>query len=94
MNMVDFIVKLKDFQKAYEYEENLLPFHFNVIDELHANENAHSRILQKILLYKRQNKYPFLLSFLEKKLATLGSITTPKIVINDNDTLIILCDCS
>ena len=49
MNIADFSTKLKDFQNTYKCEENLLPYHFNVIDELHANENAHSRILQKIL---------------------------------------------
>ena len=65
MDIIDFVDKLKDFQKVYKREENLLPFHFNVIDELHANENAHTRILQKILQYKYQNEYPFLLSFLE-----------------------------
>ena len=66
MDIIDFVTNLKVFQKVYEHEEFLLPFHFNVIDELHANENAHSRILQKLLLYKRKNEYPFLLSFLEK----------------------------
>ena len=29
-----------------------LPYNINVIDELHANENAHSRILCKLLQYK------------------------------------------
>lgn len=30
----------------------MLPYHINVIDELHINENAHSRILTKLLQYK------------------------------------------
>ena len=82
MDIADFSTKLKDFQKVYEYEENLLPFHFNVIDELHANENAHSRILQKLLLYKRKNEYPFLLSFLENFLSVENNIIEPVITCN------------
>lgn len=45
-------------------EENL-PYHFNIIDELRANENAHSRILHKILDFKKKDKFPVLKSFLE-----------------------------
>ena len=44
MNFDDFIKKLKNFQSVYESEIEKLPFHFNVIDELHANENAHSNL--------------------------------------------------
>ena len=32
-------------------EKLKLPYHLNVIDELHINENGHSRILYKLLLY-------------------------------------------
>lgn len=41
-----------------------LPYHINLIDELHADENAHTRILIKLLKYKEENKYPILNSFL------------------------------
>jgi len=40
----------------------------NIIDELHASENAHSRILRMLLAYKgkdRNNPYPLLNSFLD-----------------------------
>ena len=74
MEIINFTTKLKDFQNTYEREEKLLPYHFNVIDELHANENAHSRILQKILLYKHKNEYPFLHSFLETFLPDVKNI--------------------
>jgi len=38
-----------------------LPYNINVIDELHANENAHSRILCKLLQYKdSSNKFRIL----------------------------------
>ena len=42
-----------------------LPYNINVIDELHANENAHSRILCKLLQYKDSfGKYRILESLL------------------------------
>lgn len=41
------------------------PYNFNVIDELHANENAHSRILCKLLQYRNsEGHYTILESFL------------------------------
>jgi hypothetical protein len=56
------------------------PYHINLIDELHANENAHSRILAKLLQQKVQkdNRFEILESFvryLEKKSGSFGSIT-------------------
>ena len=42
-------------------KEKELPYNINVIDELHANENAHSRILCKLLQYKdSSNKFRIL----------------------------------
>jgi hypothetical protein len=38
-----------DFMEIYEREEKELPYQINLIDELHAKENAHSRILNKLL---------------------------------------------
>lgn len=41
------------------------PYHINVIDELHINENAHSRILCKLLrFYSEQGRYELLESLL------------------------------
>lgn len=48
----------------YENQKENLPFHINVIDELHANENAHTRILTRLLKYKTDGKYAMLASFL------------------------------
>jgi len=45
-------------------EEEKIPYHLNLIDELHANENAHTRILLKLLKYKTGGRYPFVESFL------------------------------
>lgn len=40
------------FSRVYKREKLKLPYHVNIIEELHINENAHSRILLKFLLYK------------------------------------------
>lgn len=77
-----FIEKIKSFQKAYEKEEDKLPYHFNVIDQLHANENAHSRILQQLLLYERNKSYPFLNSFINKFIPEEIILTTPDVTHN------------
>lgn len=43
-----------------------LPYHINVIDELHINENAHSRILAKLLQFKNTSgQYEILASFID-----------------------------
>lgn len=47
-NLLDFS---KKFHKRYLEEKSKLPYHVNVIDELHINENGHSRILLKLLLF-------------------------------------------
>ncbi len=50
MQEVFTLVKaINDFVAA---KKKNLPYNINVIDELHANENAHSRILRKLLQYK------------------------------------------
>ena len=43
---------LKSFSNRYNELKSHLPYHVNVIDELHINENAHSRILCKLLLFR------------------------------------------
>jgi hypothetical protein len=50
--LFDFITK---FKRIYDTEKQNLPYHINLIDELHANENAHSRILGKLLKQKTHN---------------------------------------
>ena len=39
------------FQSKFKEEKRNLPYHINVIDELHINENGHSRILCKLLCF-------------------------------------------
>ena len=50
----------------YNLEQAKLPYHINLIDELHADENAHSRIFAQILRYKKDNKYPFYEKFISE----------------------------
>lgn len=45
----ELLIFLNGFTGIYKKEEEKLPYHINFIDELHANENAHSRIFGKLL---------------------------------------------
>jgi len=56
---------LPSFKKVYDKELAKIPYNINVIDELRADENAHSRIFLKLLQYKDNNTYPFLELFLK-----------------------------
>lgn len=49
----------------YQEEIKKLPYGANVIDELHAGENAHSRILRLLLQYEGGGTYPIYSSFLK-----------------------------
>ena len=49
----------------YEEQKRKQPFHINVIDELHASENAHTRILTRLLDYQTDGTRAILNSFLE-----------------------------
>ena len=62
----DSLIKLlNDFNERYTILKRSLPYHLNVIDELHINENAHSRILCKLLQYQSESgKYEFLESLI------------------------------
>ncbi len=50
--VIDLLRFFKKFNDVKEKEEKKLPYHVNVIEELHIDENAHSRILLKFLMYK------------------------------------------
>lgn len=52
INEICGLLKLSDvFQQKLVDEERHLPYHINVIDELHINENGHSRVLCKLLCF-------------------------------------------
>lgn len=78
-SLLDFV---SEFAKRYEEEKRKLPYHLNVIDELHINENAHSRILMKLLCYQNdKGEYEILQSLLEymqKKKEAFSNIKVKK----------------
>lgn len=52
--------------RTYKMEKLKLPYHLNIIDELHINENGHSRILMRLFCYRNENgEYVFLKSFID-----------------------------
>ena len=63
-NIRNILKDVEKISKDIDTIRMLEPYHINIIDEVHANENAHSRVFAKILQYKENNKFPFLLSFL------------------------------
>lgn len=53
MKDIKEIIKLSDkIKDLLTKAKRVVPYNLNVIDELHANENAHSRILCKLLQYQ------------------------------------------
>jgi hypothetical protein len=75
-NLLKFLV---DFREIYDKEKADLPYHINLIDELHADENAHSRIFAKLLRYKEKDKFPFLENFLNNVCDFDLSIEKPEV---------------
>ncbi len=55
---------VNEFTKVHKKEKEKLPFHINLLDELWAKENAHSRILAKLIQYKEDGKFIFLKDFI------------------------------
>ena len=63
----DKLIKVaKELNELYKSKKAALPYSFNVIRELHANENANSRILRGLLQYSHNGQYPVLQSFIER----------------------------
>lgn len=62
----DLLKFASEFSSIKEEEQKKLPFHLNLVDQLHINENAHSRILMHLLSYKNENgKYVILTSLID-----------------------------
>lgn len=57
------------FSEEFREKKENLPYHVNIIDELHINENGHSRILTKLLQYKNKKKEYVILRSLLKYIA-------------------------
>ena len=67
INNAELLLKTAKYLSAlYERLNAELPYKFNIITELHANENANTRILCGLLMYKVQGDYPLLKKFLEQ----------------------------
>ena len=60
-----------------EKERQKLPYNFNIIDELHANENANTRILIKLLKYNTSGEYKLLKSFISMMCSNNYGTTFP-----------------
>lgn len=76
-NLQDIFNFLADFREIYDREKADLPYHINLIDELHADENAHSRIFAQLLRYEENGKFPFLEKFLNNVCDFKLSIENP-----------------
>ncbi len=70
---------LSEFEIIYKEEIAKLPYHINLIDELHADENAHSRIFAKLLRYRENKKFPILEKLLKEVCKFDLCIETPTI---------------
>lgn len=57
--ILELLEKIKELQSR-------LPYNVNLVDEIGADENAHSRILKKFLQYKENGEYVFLKHFMEQ----------------------------
>jgi hypothetical protein len=73
MNLQEIEEQFKDLIKVaqrysvlYQKEKENFPYRLNVIQELHDNENAHSRILMRLLQYTENGEYPWLRSFINR----------------------------
>ena len=64
-----FFQLLEEFTGRYKHLKEKLPYHINVIDELHVNENANSRILASLFKYKDNGEYTLLKSFIRNRLS-------------------------
>ena len=79
LNFQSLLVFLAKFKYIYNKEKEKLPYHINLIDELNANENSHSRIFAQLLRYKEKETYPFLDNFLNDVCGFNIKIETPEI---------------
>lgn len=88
----DLIKIAKELNELYRSKKAALPYSVNVISELHAGENANSRILRGLLQYSYNGQYPILHSFINL-IGTLAdsdidiSIQTPELT-NEQDNRI------
>lgn len=64
VNNADVLLKIaRELYELYNTKKDELPYSMNIISELHANENANSRILRGLLQYSNNSNYLLLQSF-------------------------------
>ncbi len=63
-SIIEIYEHLEAFKKVFVEEEKKLPYYINLIDEVGANENGHTKILVKLLQYKSEGENIILNSFL------------------------------
>lgn len=56
----------RKYSELYNKEKEKFPYRLNVINELHDDENAHSRILIRLLQYKDKDEYIWLKFFVNR----------------------------
>ncbi|MEI6139767.1 MAG: PD-(D/E)XK nuclease family protein [Mariniphaga sp.] len=79
-NSINSIFALSgSFMKVFDLEESKKPYHINILVEIWANENAHSRILGKLLLQNSEKSFEILNSFLGKLTKFNQTILKPEI---------------
>lgn len=72
----DLLYLAKSYNEKREEELGKLPFRYNVLEEVRVNENAHTRLLMRLLEYKRARQHFF--DYLGKGFASL-EMPHPKI---------------
>ena len=89
-NIYDLLGLLSKIEVIYTNKLNEFPYQVNLLDEIHANENAHTRILTALLRYIRNGKHVILESYVDMalRLQNLQSLTIEKPIINFNDDFI------
>ena len=86
--MTDIVITKRLIEKHKEAMKSY-PYNINIIDELHADENAHSRILMKLLQFNEDKSFPILDSFL-KELEINENITNPEFTSDSSDRIDLL----
>lgn len=64
MSETETIQLVERYLQAKEQHKPKIQYNLNIIDELHANENAHTRILLKLLSYEQDGKKIVLENFI------------------------------
>ena len=89
-NLSALLELLSKIDKLYTDQLNEFPYQVNLLDEIHANENAHTRILTAFLKYVRNGKHAILESYVDMalNLQNLQPLKIEKPIINFNDEFI------